>query len=1051
LEQAEISAQSAIIYVFLPFKHSDHMKIFTPLLLLVAVIHSAFSQNMLTGQKAMAIAPGSELLRTSRFAGVPDYIRFSGATKITTEQVVPYLQQYFKMNTGMSLKLLNVSGDKLGYTHYRYQQTMNGIPLQGTMYIVHTKDGIVTSMNGMIFPSIPAAQPSMTETAALGKALQYVNATSYKWENEGEESLLKMMKKDANATWYPKGELNYAPEKGVYDANTFKLTYRFDIFASQPMSRQYVYVDAQSGEIVLAVSRIETNNPVQGTAVTAYSGTQTIVTDSEAVNKFYLRDTTRGNGVITLNMHHSTTDYAGASNFTDADNYWNNASAQQDQYATDAHFGLEKTYDLYKNAYNRNSLDDDGLELYAYVHFDNYFVNAFWDGTSMNFGDGDGGGITPLTTLDITGHEMTHGITEYTCNLNYSGESGGLNESFSDLAGEMVERLGKGTNDWLIGEEIGIIIRYFSNPSLDGASASTYGDNNWDNNTDVHYWSGPQNHWFYILSVGDTATNNQGTPYSVAGIGMDDAHAIAYRNQSVYLTPSSDYADARFYAILSAKELFGGCSMQDIACTNAWHAVEVGPEFVPGVTADFTVSATSICSLNTAVLFTNESVNGESYHWDFGDGTTSTDINPSHGYTDEGTYSVSLYTDGGTCGEDSLLEVNYITVDLPEPPTAVDTSTCANSPAVLTGTAGGVITWYSSATGGSPVGTGSPFYTDPVPTTTTFYAENDIPVPPQQAAAPNNSFGTGSYFTFTNPHYLVFDAYDNLTIQTVTVYSNQSGVRTIELLDNTGDQINSLSVNIASGTVVVTLDFPVTAGTGYALGLQDGSLTNLYRNQSGTTFPYTVSGLISITGNDIPDEEHYYYFYDWKVQKAPCASVRIPVKVDVYPTPNALFTFNNTGTEVAFTNGTTGNATSYEWNFGDGATSTQSDPVHDYGTPGNYNVQLIACIGDCCDTVNHTVSMITGVDGIDGLNSVSVFPNPFENYLQLNYTAKNSSSLTVDVTDVLGRILLSSTNNILGGKGSVTIPASELSAGVYFVRLTQGRNSQAFKVVKNGN
>ncbi len=278
-----------------------------------------------------------------------------------------------------------------------------------------------------------------------------------------------------------------------------------------------------------------------------------------------MRDSLRGDGVITLDLNNSTY-YNNAVNFQDADNVWNNVNANLDQYATDSHYGMEKTYDFYDSVYNRNSIDDNGFELFGFVHYDNNFFNAFWDGQEMTFGDGDPFyGVTPLTTLDITGHEITHGLTEHTCNLDYVGESGGLNESFSDLAGEMVERLGKGANDWLVGAEIGVTLRWFSNPSLDGASASSYGDYYWNNFNDVHEWSGPQNHWFYILSVGDTATNDLGTPYSVAGIGIDDAHAIAFRSQTVYLVPSSQYADARFYAIQSAIDLFGGCTQEVIS------------------------------------------------------------------------------------------------------------------------------------------------------------------------------------------------------------------------------------------------------------------------------------------------------------------------------------------------------------------------------------------------------------------------------------------------------------------------------------------------------
>lgn len=1010
---------------------------------------SSYSQEVLTGTRANAIAPGSEMVRMSRFSGIPDFIRFRSGSEITQQQVVPFLQQHFQMNPEMAFTLLNSTPDKNGFTHYRYQQTFNGIPLQGTMYLVHVKNGKVASMNGMIFSSVTSVTASISESAALQKALELVNATLYRWQIPADESLVKMMTKNPEATWYPKGELTYAPDGGKYSAGNYKLTYRFDVYASQPLSRQYIFVDAQNGKVVLTQNRIRDNNPVAGTAHTAYSGIKTIIADGEAANKFYLRDSLRGDGVVTMDLN-SGTNYNNAVNFQDADNVWNNVNGNLDQYATDAHYGMEKTYDFYDSVYNRNSIDGNGFKLFGFVHYGNNFFNAFWDSQEMTFGDGDPYyGATPLTTLDITGHEVTHGLTEHTSNLDYFGESGGLNESFSDCAGEMVERLGKGgTHDWLIGAEIGYTFRWFSDPSIDGQSAASVGDFYWQNFTDVHYWSGPQNHWFYILSVGDTGTNDLGVSYSVAGIGMDEAHAITFRNQTVYLVPSSEYADARFYAIQSAIDLFGGCTQEVISCTNAWHAVGVGAAFDSTVNADFTASTTSLCTLNEAVYFNNLSSNGGNYFWNFGDDSTSTDVNPFHLYSSEGTYSVSLHVDGGSCGSDSLEQLNYITVALPALPTAADTTTCQNSPAVLTGNANGTITWYNVASGGAPLGSGSPFYTAPVVANTTFYAENDEIAPLQTAGPPNNSFGTGSYFGFTNSHYCIFDAYTNFTLQTVTVYSDQSGVRTIELLDNAGNLINSSTQNIGNGTVTVTLNFPVEQGTGYLLGLQDGSLAELYRNATGANFPYTLSGVLSITGNDVSDEDHYYYFYNWKVQKGACTSIRVPVDVTVFPTPTAMFTYTMSGNLVTFTNSSIGAATSYEWIFGDGSTSFQTDAQHQYANGGNYNVLLIACTGSCCDTISQVVSTLTGIPGANSANAVFISPNPFVNYLQLNYSANNESVVKVELTDVVGHVLLSEVKNFPAGKHTMEMNTGQLPSGVYFIHTEQNGELKTFKVVK---
>ena len=377
--------------------------------------------------------------------------------------------------------------------------------------------------------------------------------------------------------------------------------------------------------------------------------------------------------------------------------------------------------------------------------------------------------------------------------------------------------------------------------------------------------------------MGDTGTNDLGTPIVWRVLGwmmqchrMPEPDCLSHHLHGIQTRASVPFRRLKIY--------LAAALLQDISCTNAWHAVGVGNPFVAAVISDFSASTTSVCSLNNTVHFTNLSVNGENFEWDFGDGTTSTDINPAHTYTAEGTFNVSLFVDGGTCGEDSLLQVNYITVALPifQPhlipaPAPIHLAVHrfrAASPLQLP---------YEDPIGGIPIGSGSPFFTPPVTATTIFYAENDVFSAPQAADPITNNFGTGGYFTFTNQHYVIFDAYDNFLLQSVTVYANQSGVRTIELLDNGGNLLNELTSNIANGTVVVPLNFEVAAGTVYQLGLQDGSMSNLYRNQAGskfsihpgryfplleTIFRPRITIIISITGR----------------YKSSCTSLRVPVK-----------------------------------------------------------------------------------------------------------------------------------------------------------------------------
>ena len=258
-----------------------------------------------------------------------------------------------------------------------------------------------------------------------------------------------------------------------------------------------------------------------------------------------------------------------------------------DQTGVNVHWGAEATYDYYLNDHGRNSFDNAGGTIYSYAHADVNYNNAFWDGTRMTYGDGDGVNFTPLVCLDVVGHEITHGVTQNSANLIYWGESGALNESFSDIFGNEVEFMregvpGVGTGSWRMGEDItpsGSGIRNMQNPN-EFNNADTYLGTYWvttgsGDNGGVHYNSGVQNFWFYLLCEGGSGTNDHGNAYNVSTIGFTKAAAIAYRNLTVYLTPSSNYYAARVGAINSAIDLYGPGSTEVQAVMDAWYAVGV--------------------------------------------------------------------------------------------------------------------------------------------------------------------------------------------------------------------------------------------------------------------------------------------------------------------------------------------------------------------------------------------------------------------------------------------------------------------------------------------
>jgi Zn-dependent metalloprotease len=305
------------------------------------------------------------------------------------------------------------------------------------------------------------------------------------------------------------------------------------------------------------------------------------------------------------------TSYTAAVNFTDVDNNWTAAeynNVNKDNGALDAHWGAEKTYDYWSTTHGRNSYNNAGAAIKSYVHYSSAYNNAYWNGSVMTYGDGSGtGGFDILTSIDVAGHEIGHAVCSSTANLAYKNESGAMNEALSDIWGACIEYFAAPTKQrWLIGEDIErraghLSLRSMSNPKTEG-QPDTYGGINWTSQTKcrptsnndqcgVHNNSGVLNHWFYILTEGKTGTNDKGSSYSVTGIGIDKAAKITYRMESVYMTSSSTFANARTYGIQAAIDLYGAGSPEVIATTNAFYAVGVGTAYVS--TAKIALSKTA--------------------------------------------------------------------------------------------------------------------------------------------------------------------------------------------------------------------------------------------------------------------------------------------------------------------------------------------------------------------------------------------------------------------------------------------------------------------------
>jgi Zn-dependent metalloprotease len=411
--------------------------------------------------------------------------------------------------------------------------------------------------------------------------------------------LIKKIKGDDDATFRPQPQLVYFDDNYSTSAKNYTLAWKVDAFIEKEIDHEVVYVDAHTGRILFVQHATSTgcaththNNtvtcetstcvgPEDGMGITRYSGTKPIVADSVGPLQYILHDDTRGRGVETYDMN-GRTDVAQAEDFIDDDNFWDLRNAQLDEAAIDAHYGAEKTYDYWLEKHNWNSFDGKGTVMLNYVHWNVNWFNASWNGVFSRFGDGPG---TPLTYIDIVAHEFTHGLTGNTAGLVYRNESGALNESFSDIFGSLVEFYALGDSAlWTLGLP-NRPFRDMSSPNAQG-HPDTYGGANWfvgsGDNGGVHTNSGVQNFWFYLLVNGGSGINDNGDAYTVDSLGFERTAAIAFRNLTTYLTPSSNYLEARFGALQSASDIFGSCSYEVEQVAKAWAAVGVGSSDVVG-------------------------------------------------------------------------------------------------------------------------------------------------------------------------------------------------------------------------------------------------------------------------------------------------------------------------------------------------------------------------------------------------------------------------------------------------------------------------------------
>jgi Zn-dependent metalloprotease len=468
--------------------------------------------------------------------------------------------------------------DRTGATHVRLDRTYRGLPVVGGDLVVHQGAdarwlGVSQTLSK---PLQLSTTPKVSAAKATAKALARSAAT---------RSIAKL--RAAGTPRLVVETLSGKPRLAWQVTTAGKR-------ADQTPSRLSTFVDARTGKVLRREERVVN---VDGTGNSLYSGTVPLqVTQSGST--YQLKDGTRGN-TYTTDMNNKTDSIfcqifgsgcsAGTQITSTSTTFGNGSNSNRATAGVDAQYGTNVTWDYFKLVHGRNGIFGNGSGSFNRVHYGSNYANAFWDGTKMTYGDGDGSSFGPLVSLDVAGHETSHGVTENTAGLTYSGESGGLNESTSDIFGTMVEFYAANANDpgdYLIGEEFDLAshsgFRRMDNPIADGSSPNCYSSNT--KNLDVHYSSGVGNHFFYLLAEGSGAKTINGVAHNsptcngstVTGIGRDAAQRIWFRALTVYMTSGTTYAQARTATLNAATDLFGAASTQRAAVAAAWSAVSVG-------------------------------------------------------------------------------------------------------------------------------------------------------------------------------------------------------------------------------------------------------------------------------------------------------------------------------------------------------------------------------------------------------------------------------------------------------------------------------------------
>lgn len=586
--------------------------------------------------------------------------------KLPASELVTKYKKAFGYLDKDDIKLSQTYKDSISEVYY-YKQYHDNIEVENSEFVIHVKNGASILCYGDVMRSEVSIRPFLTEEQAFVIAKKHL----YPKGNFPSKFKIDSVFKE----YRPSGKLVYTKLQTNNKAgdDKYKLCYTYNIICSEPFDVKKIYIDSQDGSIAFIKSLIDKSN---GTVSTWYNGSNSITTyfiSGFPRGKFRLQDRSRGyihpkvdaTGGIQIYYDPYTYSYYAQADWDNRNYAEQNSDSWGPSLESTALWAIERAYDYFHVRFYRHGTDGNNMQVRIYPksytiypddvgagylssdHFyEQYGIDLQYDGIYI-LNPCPGGDF--YVTLDVLGHEFTHGVNHYSHDVG-SGtniEAQALSESFGDIFGELIQAYALGiAPDWRGGYEANTnSYKDLASPNSPGDPlfkfAAYVGDPYWNGN--AYAKSGVQNRWFYLLSN---------------SIGYEYAAKIAYRNMTVYLTSNSDYLAAYEGSVNASSDYFGACSYQTDQVKNAWAAVGVGEAATPCLQVTITGPESLLCQEGGNYSANVYGGSGNySYAWYVDYSLYSTDsyinvaFNPQ--YSDEYHYITLEVTDGNVSDSDS--------------------------------------------------------------------------------------------------------------------------------------------------------------------------------------------------------------------------------------------------------------------------------------------------------------------------------------------------------------------------------------------------------------